>query len=355
MKLSVGTILFKIPLLVIGLVVVCLVAAFVLTDPAPSTLPRRARRLAGEIAAIVTARRGPLPLPPLVDVPVVSIPEARALVADESYVVGLELGGETRAYPLNMLSRPDHHVVDDVLGGRPVAVTWCGLCQSAIVYDRTVDGKTLTLFVSGELHGENMVLRDVETGSDWPQMMGEAVKGPLRGKGLVQIASVWTDWKSWRDQHPQTTLMNIPQTVDYYRHDVDSARSLADNRYFSNLQWGLVRDGRALSWPVRELAKRSVVNDSFAGLPFVVIFDRTTVTIAAFDRRIGETELTFQRGTDGLPVDDQTATVWDPVSGRGLRGKWALRRLKPVAGVISHLRAWRTSHPETLVRTIDAS
>jgi hypothetical protein len=47
--------------------------------------------------------------------------------------------------------------------------------------------------------------------------------------------------------------------------------------------------------------------------------------------------------------------VWDPVSGRGLRGKWALRRLKPVAGVISHLRAWRTSHPETLVRTIDAS
>ena len=77
-------------------------------------------------------------------------------VLDEYYVVGVELDGESRAYPINMLSRPDHHVVNDVLGGQPIAVTWCGLCQSPLVCERRVDGQTLTFFVSGELYGENI-------------------------------------------------------------------------------------------------------------------------------------------------------------------------------------------------------
>jgi hypothetical protein len=344
----------KFPLIVVGLVVLCLGASIVLTDPAPSTMPRRARRLLADISARWSSPTRIAPNPPLVSVPVVTVQASGREIRDEYFVVGVELNGESRAYALNMLSRPDHHVIDDTLGGQPIAVTWCGLCQSPVVYARRVAGRTLTLFVSGDVYGENMMMKDVETGSDWPQMLGEAIKGPLDGESLERIPAVWTDWKTWRTEHPETTVLKLPQTVDYYRHDPPSSSSSREKQYFSNLQWGFVRGGKALSWPLRELAHHPAVNDSFAGLPLVIVFESRSATITAFERRVGGTELTFRWEADGL-IDDQTCSVWDPVIGRAIRGTLAGRRLTPVAGIVSHLRAWRTLHPDSEVRTAHAS
>jgi hypothetical protein len=354
MKPGIGRILFTAPLIVMALFALCLLASFVLTDPTPATLPQRTLHLLVGLAESLSPPTGPVPIRPLVDVPVVAATDASSEVHDDCYVMGVEFNGESRAYPINMLSRPDHHVIDDVLGGVPIAVTWCGLCQSPLVYERKIDGKTLTFFVTGELYGENMVMQDVETGSDWPQMMGEATRGPLTGKSLAQVPSVWTDWKTWRTQHPNTTVLMIDQTVEYYRHDPEPSTSTFEKRYFSNLQWGFTRDGKALSWPLKELAPQSAVNDTFGGVPLVVVYESRSATIAAFERRLGETELTFRWGSDGL-VDDQTSSVWDPVTGRGIRGKLAARQLVPVNGTVSHNRAWRSQYPQTEIRTRHAS
>ena len=349
-KSAVGATLLKVSLIVVGVVVLSVGASIVLTDPAPSTLPRRARHWLADISA----KRNPPPkgiaTPPLVNIPVMTVEAAGLEVRDADFVVGVELNGECRAYPLNMLSRPDHHVLNDTLGGQLIAVTWCGLCQASVVYTRQVEGKTLTLFVSGELYGENMLMKDVETGSDWPQMLGEAVNGPLKGKSLEPIPSVWTDWKTWRTEHPDTTVLKLPQTIDYYRHSPASSASSFEKRYFSALQWGIVRGGRALSWPLKEFAQQPVINDTFAGLPLVIIFESESATITAFERRVGDTELTFRLEEGGL-IDGQTSSVWDPVTGRAIRGKFAGRRLTPVTGIVSHLRAWRTLHPETEIHT----
>ena len=350
MKSVVSTAFLKVPLIVIGVVVLCLGASIVLTDPAPSTLPRRLRHLLADISAMWSSPPRAVPTRPLVDIPVMTVEAAGLEVRDECFVVGVELNGKSRTYPLNMLSKPEHHVLDDTLGGLPIAVTWCGLCQSPVVYARQVEGKTLTLYVPGEIYGENMLMRDVETGSDWPQMLGEAIKGPLKGKSLEQIPSVWTDWKTWRTDHPEPTVLKVSQTIGYYRHDPVSSSSSFEERYFASLQWGLVRSGKALSWPLRELARVPVVNDTFAGLPLVVVFDRQSATITAFERRLGDIELTFGLKDGGL-IDDQTSSVWDPVSGRAIRGTLAGRRLSPVAGIVSHLRAWRTLHAETEIHT----
>jgi hypothetical protein len=343
------TVFVKVPAIVASMAVLSLVVSVVLTDPAPSTLPRRTlQRLVG---SLYTGSSPPQNSsnPPLINFPIATAKDAGAKVHDDYFVVGVELNGETRAYPLNMLSRPDHHVLDDVLGGQPIAVTWCGLCQSPLVYARQVDDKTLTFFVSGEVYGENMMMRDVETNSAWPQMLGEAIEGPFAGRSLQQVPSVWTDWKSWRTEHPNTTVVLIPQTVDYYRHDSQDTNPPVEKRYFSNLQWGYVRDGKALSWPLKEIAARGAVNDLFAGQPLVVIYDTTSATVVAFDRRVGKRELTFRLQNDSL-IDDQTNSVWDPVSGRARDGALAGERLAPIAGTISHLRAWQTAHPDGQVR-----
>jgi hypothetical protein len=292
----------------------------------------------------------PTRFPPLVDFPVVGVRDAAPEVRDEDYVVGVELDGESRAYPLNMLSRPERHVLNDTLGGRPIAVTWCGLCQSPIVFARQAKGRTLVLFVPGGVYGENMAIQDVETGSRWAQMLGEAMDGPLKGESLEQLPSVWTDWKTWRTEHPGTTVLKLSHTIDYYRHDPDRSGTSPEQRYLSSLQWGLARGGKALSWPLKELFRQPVVNDSLAGLPLLIFFDAESATLTAFERRVGDDTLTFRKVPDGL-ADDRTGSVWDPVTGRAIRGAFAGRRLTPVPGVISHLRAWRTFHPESESRT----
>ena len=144
-----------------------------------------------------------------------------------------------RAYPINMLSRPDHHVLNDTLGGQPIAVTWCGLCQAPLVFARQVEGKTLTLFVSGELYGENMLMKDVEQAATGRRCWARPSTDRCRGGGGSPISSVWTDWKTWRTEHPETTALNIPQTVDYYRHDPVPATTPFEKRYFAAMQWGL--------------------------------------------------------------------------------------------------------------------
>ena len=346
--------LWKLPLIVIGLIVLCLGASIVLTDAAPSTLPGYAWRWLADIPA----RWFPPPrqntaFPPLVRVPIVTAGAAGPEVRDDYFVVGVELNGESRAYPLNMLSRLDRHVLDDTLGSQPIAVTWCGLCESPVVYSRQVAGRTLTFFVSGKIAGENLVMKDVETGSEWPQMLGEATKGPLEGESLERIPAVWTDWKTWRTEHPETTVVMLVQPVDFHKHDQESSISPSEKEYFSSLQWGLVRGGKALSWPLKELALDPVVNDSFAGLPIVIVYESRTATISAFERRVEETELTFRLEGDGLIVD-QAGTVWDLVTGRAIRGKLAGRRLTPIAGIISHVRAWTTLHPDSEIRKVRA-
>ncbi len=351
-KARFSAVFIKVPIVIVGLTALSLITSIVLTDSAPSTLPRRALRAIKEIAPSGGSPLKDFSNPPLVNFPVAKASDVGFKIRDEYFVVGVELDGEARAYPLNMLSRPDHHVLDDVLGGEPIAVTWCGLCQSPLVYARRVHDRTLTLFVSGELYGENMMMKDVETGSAWAQMLGEAVDGPLEGSLLQQIPSIYTDWKSWRTDHPETTVVMIPQTVDYYRHDTEDMVVPFEKRYFSNLQWGFVREGKALSWPLREVAQRGVVNDSFVGLPLIVVYESRSATVAAFSRRVGETELTFRLEKDGL-IDEQTSSVWDPVTGRAIRGKLEGSRLTPVAGTISHLRAWQTIHPDTLVRAAE--
>ncbi len=351
------TAFLKVPLIVVGVITLALGTAIVLTDPAPGslwTLPRRTRRLIEEVSKAPPPEPEVSPFPALKHPPIVKADATGSDVRDEHYVVGVEIDGESRAYPLNMLSRLDHHVINDTLGGEPIAVTFCGLCQAPLVYRRQVDGRTLTFFVSGYIYIENMMMKDVETGSEWPQMMGEAVEGPLKGKSLDPVPWAWTDWKSWRTSHPETTLLELPHAVDYYGHDLADSSSSLEKRYFSNLQWGFERGGKSLSWPLVELARLGAVNDSFSGLPLVIVYESRSATIAAFDRRVDGAELTFRLEAEGL-IDDQTSSVWDPVSGQAIRGPRAGQRLAPVAGVVSHNRAWRELHPESEIRTAPRS
>ena len=152
-------------------------------------------------------------------IPSVEAPEFREDHPEpEDDVVGVERGGEARAYPIRYLNY--HEIVNDRVGGVPIAATWCPLCGSVVVYDRRPavgslpegvdDPGTLEFGVSGKLADDDLVMYDRETESEWKQSLGEAIAGRLEGASLEILPATTSSWGRFSDDHPEAVVMAEP-------------------------------------------------------------------------------------------------------------------------------------------------
>ena len=112
------------------------------------------------------------------------ISEVREL-APHAPVISVAIGDDARAYPLRIMIW--HEIVNDTVGGVPIAVTWCPLCNSSVVFDRRVGGRTLSFGTTGKLRNSDLVMYDRETESWWQQFGGECIVGALLGVELKLI------------------------------------------------------------------------------------------------------------------------------------------------------------------------
>ena len=123
-------------------------------------------------------------------------------------VIGLELNGDARAYPLRILIW--HEIANDVVGGVPVAVTYCPLCNAAIVFDRRLAGLTLEFGTTGKLRNSDLVMYDRQTESWWQQFTGEAIVGQLTGQSLTLVPARLESFSLFKERHPQGQVL-IPE------------------------------------------------------------------------------------------------------------------------------------------------
>lgn len=143
---------------------------------------------------------------PPIDAPIFESQAAAAeRLAPNEPVISLSLGGEAKAYPLSVLVW--HEIANDVIGGVPVAVTYCPLCNSAIVFDRRVDGRTLDFGTTGKLLKSNLLMWDRQTESWWSQYMGDAVVGEMAGRKLDVIASRLESFERFRQRRPDGVVL----------------------------------------------------------------------------------------------------------------------------------------------------
>lgn len=140
-----------------------------------------------------------------------SKPALMHLLFPADRVIGVEVGGRTRAYPLRILNW--HEVVNDVVDGRPVAVVYHPLTDGAAVFDRRVGGRTLVFRASGLVYQSETLLYEQEekvgTESLWSQLLAKAVAGPeaVKGARLTPIPFQLVTWKAWLSRHPHTTVV----------------------------------------------------------------------------------------------------------------------------------------------------
>jgi len=152
---------------------------------------------------------------PSIDSPEYLSVEDATHVADDDMVITLSYKGEHRAYPSKIL---DHHeIVNDTVGGDPLAITWCPLCGSAVGIRRTVAGQTTEFGVSGVLYNSDLVLYDRATETLWDQVEAKCIVGTMTDERLELVPVSMSRWAKWRDRHPDTLVLSTKTgfTYDY--------------------------------------------------------------------------------------------------------------------------------------------
>lgn len=130
---------------------------------------------------------------PSIDRPRFVTASQAGFLSDGDPVFGLEHRGEVRAYPQMVLVW--HEIVNDTVGGQPLAVTYCPLTGTVISSSAPPSVQDLTFGITGKLVNSNLLMYDRQTGSQWPQLLGQAMSGPLKGTKLDTVPLVWTTWK----------------------------------------------------------------------------------------------------------------------------------------------------------------
>jgi hypothetical protein len=199
-------------------------------------------------------------------------------------VLGIARNGEAKAYPVRILNW--HEVVNDTVGGEPVAVTYCPLCGSGVTFARAVHGKERSFGVSGLLYNSDVLLYDRETGSLWSQILGKAVTGPANGAKLAVLPTAHTSWEDWVRRHPDTLVLSEDTGFvrDYSRDPyagydanpvilfpVANSSSRFDTK---EVVLGLMLDGQYKAYPFSELAKiEGEIVDKLAGQEVRIVYD----------------------------------------------------------------------------------
>lgn len=308
---------------------------------------------------------------PSIDVPSFVAPAAVDFLAENEPVLAIDIDGDARAYPVQILMW--HEIVNDTVAGIPVAVTYCPLCNSAVAYDRRIDGRVLEFGTSGSLWNSALVMYDRQTETLWSHFTGQAIVGELTGIELERYPVATVPWGAWRDAHPEGLVLSLDTGFDrdYGRNpypgydDVTSEPFLfegeVDGRYTAMTRLvGIEAGGAALGVPLVHLQDVRVVNGSLGEEPVVVFWEPGAASAldasdvadgddigatGAFTPTVDGDVLEFEfDGTD--IVDTTTGSVWD-IFGRATRGPLAGTRLEAVPHVDTFWFAWSTFRPDT--------
>lgn len=217
---------------------------------------------------------------------------------DDDLVVSLEIEGETRAYPLRILVW--HEIVNDVIGARPIAVTYCPLCGTAMVFDRHINGRTLSFGVSGLLYQSDVLMFDRETESLWSQLAMKAISGKLAGTELRLLSADQQTWRAWREKHSEGEVLSTQTgySRDYGRNAYSGYEKSEQTMFpvpshrteLPKKEWvlGVILNGRAKAYRIAEVAKQRRVQDKIGNEQIEVSYDSEQQLPAVVNKRTGE-------------------------------------------------------------------
>ncbi|MDA1127411.1 MAG: DUF3179 domain-containing (seleno)protein [Chloroflexi bacterium] len=302
-----------------------------------------------------------------------TIEEVDSVMNDLEPVVTFKINGESKAYPLAILTW--HEIVNDTVGGVPVTVTFCPLCNSALAFERTLEGRVFNFGVSGNLRNSDLIMWDRQTETWWQQLTGEAIIGELAGHQLDFVPASIISWADFKLANPDSLVLsretgfNRPYGSNPYGgYDrVDRPPFLFDGETDGRLlpmqrvaAFNIGQVSAAFPFPVLETEQ--VVNYMVNGTDVVVFFKPGTVSAldnaliidskdvgstGVFDAELDGQQMSF-RIENGRFMDDQTGSVWN-ILGEAVDGELLGKSLAPIAHGNHFWFAWGAFNPDTLI------
>ncbi|HRQ41069.1 MAG TPA: DUF3179 domain-containing protein [Chloroflexota bacterium] len=311
---------------------------------------------------------------PAIDNPTfISTAAAGAWLDDLEPVILFKEQGDVRIYPFQILTW--HEIVNDVVGGRPVVITFCPLCNTAIVFDATVNGQALDFGATGRLRFSNLLMYDRQTESWWQQASGDAVIGELTGARLTFLPATIISWAEAKAQYPQAQVLS---------RDTGYTRRYGQNPYvgYDNINGSpflfrgetpdqlpamarvttVALQDEVAAYPNQVLQEVGVVNDRVGGTEIVVFWqpglasalDSSSIAegqdvgaSGVFERVVNGRTLTFIIA-DGRITDEQTGSVWN-IFGQATAGELVGQTLTPVVKVDHFWFSWAAFRPDTRI------
>ncbi len=307
-----------------------------------------------------------------------AVAEAPDYMDPQEPVVALIIDGDARAYPLAMLMW--HEIVNDSVGGAPVTVTFCPLCNTGITFSRIVDGEELTFGTSGMLRKSNLVMWDRQTESFWWQVTGAALVGDYAADEtvLTQFPSSIMAWETFAESYPDGKLLErIVNEYGSFAKPYDNPpyagydnindqpflfRDTLDDRLVATSRVLTIDGEIPVAYPFSFLEENPVLNDIVNDSEIVALFDngtfsafndlrnerQTSGSVAVFSRNVGEQLLTFEASEDGI-IDVETQSSWN-FAGIAIDGELAGTQLEPVVHANHFWFSWAVFKPTTEIR-----
>lgn len=313
-------------------------------------------------------------IPAIDDPSFAGVEEAGQWLEPQEPVIQVEAGGEARAYPLQVITW--HEIVNDRIGGEPVTVTFCPLCNTSITFEGELDGRELDFGTTGRLRFSNLIMYDRQTESWWQQATGEAIAGELTGRELETIPSPIVSWEDFLSSHPEAEVLSRETGYgrDYGENpyvgydDADSSPFLYDGPETPGELPPMARvitvdnEDEPVAYPYMILEDSPAVNDSVEGEPVAVFWQRGTASAldessidagrdvgsaAVYSRELDGRTLTF-RHEEGKILDEQTESEWN-ILGEAVGGELEGEKLEAVTSIDHFWFSWAAFRPETRV------
>jgi hypothetical protein len=270
---------------------------------------------------------------------------ARNALDDNAVIIGVENNGEAKAYPIRFLAY--HHQVQDIVGGKPVLVTYCSVCRSGRVFEPIVRGHPEKFRLVGMDHF-NALFEDATTQSWWRQATGEAVAGPLKGEMMKEVSFVQVTVRKWFEVYPTGMVMQPDGAAQahyregkFERGENKGGLTGTDPDSWKDKSWvvGVQVDGVSKAYDWNRLKEQRLINDQVGHTPIVLALSADQQSFAAFERPAASEFFTIQ--------DDILSSAGKSYdfSGRELAAPG--EHLRKLFAYQEFWHSWRTFHPET--------
>ncbi len=293
---------------------------------------------------------------PSIDNPKFSKATEANFMSNSDIVIGLEINGDTRAYPLFILVW--HEIVNDKVGGLPVAITYCPLCFTNQVFERVIDGQEVEFGTSGKLYNSNLVMYDRLTDSYWSQALGKAITGELAGLDLKIIPFDVITWEDWKLVHPDTLVLttdtghirsygNDPYGDYYTNSSIYFPVENDDSRMHpKEIILGFNEGDSYKAYKQQDVESFTVINDQIDNKPIMLV-SLYPENARAFDRTLDDKILDFDFQVDKI-IDIQTKSEWS-YEGIAISGPMKGAELTRIPFNPGFWFEWVAFHPDTEV------